>query len=71
MDLAPIPLVGDIGTVYIVTRAFTSHQAVSEALKKIPAGHTPWGPASNNGPVVESATVVVDLIAEYLESLRT
>ena len=70
VDPRPIGLAGDAGLVYVVDKAFTNHQAVGEALKQIPASQTPWGPAGNNAPAVETQTVVVDLIAEYLNSQK-
>ena len=58
----------DFGIVYVVDGVFTTQQAVIEALKKNPVNQTPWGPIQGGNPGVEqeSATVVVDLIAEYL-----
>lgn len=61
-----------MGVIYIVDRVFASNQQIDEAIRRNPASETPWGPIdpSHQGNVnnqdVESQTVVVDLVAEFL-----
>ena len=73
VDLKSIQLGNGMGVVYIVDRVFTTHQDIDEILKKHPVSETPWGPVDSsnnaeNGQQVESQTVVVDLVAEFLNT---
>lgn len=71
IDPRPILLPSGLGVVYVVDGAFTTHQAVYDVLKKHPANQSPWGSLTgDNGVAQESATVVVDLVAEYLNGKK-
>ena len=61
-----------MGVIYIVDKVFASNQQIEEAIRRHPAVETPWGPVDPalqgnvNNQDVESQTVVVDLVAEFL-----
>jgi hypothetical protein len=61
-----------MGVIYIVDRVFATNQQIEEAIRRHPAVETPWGPidptqqGNVNNQDVESQTVVVDLVAEFL-----
>ncbi len=64
-----------MGVIYIVDRVFATNQQIEEAIRRHPAVETPWGPIDPSQPVmignvnnqdVESQTVVVDLVEEFL-----
>lgn len=71
INLEPVFL-PTMGVIYIVDRVFATNQQIEEAIRRNPAVETPWGPIdpSQQGNVnnqdVESQTVVVDLVAEFL-----
>ncbi|XP_057377722.1 uncharacterized protein LOC130699384 [Daphnia carinata] len=68
INLEPIRLAS--GIVYIVDQVFVTPQQIDEAIRRNPAVETPWGPIDSQGQInnqdVESQTVVVDLVAEFL-----
>ncbi len=62
-----------MGVIYIVDRVFATNQQIEEAIRRHPAVETPWGPidpsqhvGNVNNQDVESQTVVVDLVEEFL-----
>lgn len=68
INLRSIPIGSNLGVIYIVDKVFVTHEEIWEAIKRHPASETPWGPIdpNENSGNVESQTVVVDLVAEFL-----
>lgn len=70
INLKSIPIGSNLGVIYVVDKIFTTNEEIEEAIKRHPAVETPWGPINpneNNGQTdVESQTVIVDLVAEFL-----
>lgn len=71
INMKPIPIGSNLGVVYVVDHVFTTAEEIQKAISRHPAVETPWGPiapqdAQNTGENVESHTVVVDLVAEFL-----
>lgn len=68
INIEPIHLSSGLGVIYIVDQVFVTPQQIDEAIRRHPAVETPWGPIDpqTNNQDVESQTVVVDLVAEFL-----
>lgn len=70
INLKSIPIGSNFGVIYIVDKVFTTTQEIEKAISRHPAVETPWGPIDSNANSgqqnVESQTVVVDLVAEFL-----
>ncbi|XP_046437089.1 uncharacterized protein LOC124188487 isoform X2 [Daphnia pulex] len=73
INLEPVFLGSNMGVIYIVDRIFATNQQIEEAIRRHPAVETPWGPidpsqhqGNVNNQDVESQTVVVDLVEEFL-----
>ncbi|KAK4023062.1 hypothetical protein OUZ56_008497 [Daphnia magna] len=70
INLEAIRLASGMGVIYVVDQVFVTPQQIDEAIRRHPAVETPWGPIDPQGQInnqdVESQTVVVDLVAEFL-----